>query len=216
MERVTSNIVNLRKRDKKDRNNIAREQLSQIAWPETFGTCLTSLHMCSGIILNKCKVMDSKQGEFVCCCVVCFMNALFLVSTMKLFIYMSNLTSISNLFHGNSLFLLLFPTSFSYFFFYFFYCFFFFFYKAPLWIEFQNADPSGANIKVMFKVGDDLRQDQMTLQFLDILDRKSLASGMDICFRPYRCAGTGHEVGMVEMVPNSDTIARMQWAGGGA
>ena len=35
------------------------------------------------------------------------------------------------------------------------------------------------------------------------------------CFRPYRCAGTGHEVGMVEMVPNSDTIARMQWAGGG-
>ena len=108
-----------------------------------------------------------------------------------------------------------FSTSFSTSFFYFFYCF-FFFYKAPLWIEFQNADPSGANIKVMFKVGDDLRQDQMTLQFLDILDRKSLASGMDICFRPYRCAGTGHEVGMVEMVPNSDTIARMQWAGGGA
>ena len=147
LERVTSNIVNLGKKEKKDRNNIAREQLSQISWPASFGTCLTSLHMCSGIILGKCKVMDSKQ--------------------------------------------------------------------APLWIEFQNIDPQGSNIKVMFKVGDDLRQDQMTLQFLDILDRKSLATGMDLCFRPYRCAGTGHEVGMVEMVPNSDTIARMQWAGGG-
>jgi phosphatidylinositol-4,5-bisphosphate 3-kinase catalytic subunit alpha/beta/delta len=123
--------------------------LSQIVWPSSFGTCLTSLHKCSGIILKKCKVMDSKQ--------------------------------------------------------------------APLWIEFQNIDPNGANIKVMFKVGDDLRQDQMTLQFLDIIDRKSLESqsAMDVCFRPYRCAGTGHEVGMVEMVPSSDTIARMQWAGGG-
>ena len=147
LERVTKYICDLGKKDKKDRNNIAREQLSQIVWPTKFGTCLTSLHMCSGIILDKCKVMDSKQ--------------------------------------------------------------------APLWIEFQNADLQGDNIKVMFKVGDDLRQDQMTLQFLDILDRKSLATGKDICFRPYRVAGTGHEVGMVEMVPHSDTIARMQWAGGG-
>ena len=147
LERVTSNICALGKKEKKDRNNIAREQLSQIVWPASFGTCLTSLHKCSGIILNKCKVMDSKQ--------------------------------------------------------------------APLWIEFQNVDPIGDNIKVMFKVGDDLRQDQMTLQFLDIIDRQSLRSEMDVCFRPYRCAGTGHEVGMVEMVPHSDTIARMQWAGGG-
>ena len=135
------------KKDRARRTAMAREELSRIAWPKRFGTCLTSLHMCSGINIDRCKVMDSKQ--------------------------------------------------------------------APLWIEFINADPHGTNIKVMFKVGDDLRQDQMTLQFLELLDRKSLPTGVDLCMRPYKCMGTGCEVGMVEMVPISDTIARMQWAGGG-
>ena len=134
-------------KDRARRTAMAREELSRIAWPKRFGTCLTSLHMCSGINIDRCKVMDSKQ--------------------------------------------------------------------APLWIEFINADPHGTNIKVMFKVGDDLRQDQMTLQFLELLDRKSLPTGVDLCMRPYKCMGTGCEVGMVEMVPISDTIARMQWAGGG-
>jgi phosphatidylinositol-4,5-bisphosphate 3-kinase len=32
---------------------------------------------------------------------------------------------------------------------------------------------------------------------------------------PYIVVGTGDEVGMVEIVPNSDTVARCQWAGGG-
>ena len=147
LERVTKLIVTIPKKDRARRTTMAREELARIAWPKRFGTCLTSLHMCSGILIDRCKVMDSKQ--------------------------------------------------------------------APLWIEFANADSHGSNIKVMFKVGDDLRQDQMTLQFLELLDRKSLRTGVDLCMRPYKCVGTGREVGMVEMVPISDTIARMQWAGGG-
>eukprot|EP00505_MAST-04D_sp_SCG-Rhode-Island_P000373 Stramenopile-MAST_4_protein_373 len=31
---------------------------------------------------------------------------------------------------------------------------------APLWIEFENADPAGDNVRVIFKVGDDLRQER--------------------------------------------------------
>ena len=37
--------------------------------------------------------------------------------------------------------------------------------KVPLWLHFLNADPvAGEEIIVIFKCGDDLRQDQLTLQ----------------------------------------------------
>ena len=87
--------------------------------------------------------------------------------------------------------------------------------QAPLWIEFKNADRTGGNIKIIFKVGDDLRQDQITLLFLKIVNKMALKDGFDLSMIPYRVVGTGDMVGMVEIVPRSDTVARMQWAGGG-
>jgi hypothetical protein len=36
--------------------------------------------------------------------------------------------------------------------------------KVPLWLCFDNADKEGAPLVVLFKSGDDLRQDQLTLQ----------------------------------------------------
>ena len=42
--------------------------------------------------------------------------------------------------------------------------------KKPLWLEFENADRLGDRILVMFKSGDDLRQDQMTLQIIAFMD----------------------------------------------
>jgi phosphatidylinositol-4,5-bisphosphate 3-kinase len=36
--------------------------------------------------------------------------------------------------------------------------------KLPLWLVFKNADPNGKTKSVIFKSGDDLRQDMLTLQ----------------------------------------------------
>lgn len=50
----------------------------------------------------------------------------------------------------------------------------------PLWIVFQNSDIHGGDIYIIFKNGDDLRQDMLTLQMLKIMDRLWKQEGLDL------------------------------------
>jgi hypothetical protein len=79
--------------------------------------------------------------------------------------------------------------------------------KKPLWLVFEDADNEGKEITVMFKAGDDLRQDQLTLQVLNVMNMLWKADGLNLCLSPYGCVCTGDELGMLEVVTNSMTLA---------
>jgi phosphatidylinositol-4,5-bisphosphate 3-kinase len=93
---------------------------------------------------------------------------------------------------------------------------------VPLWLVFKNADLGAKPVYIMFKSGDDLRQDALTLQILRLMDQVWLEDGLDMRMKPYRCISTGvndhgEGVGMIQLVLNSDTTSGIQLEyGGGA
>jgi phosphatidylinositol-4,5-bisphosphate 3-kinase len=102
--------------------------------------------------------------------------------------------------------------------------------KLPLWLVFKGASDSARRaymgeegtgeeaplalppapdqtISVLFKAGDDLRQDQLTLQVLHIMNGLWQEGGLDLRMSPYGCVSTGDELGMLQVVMNSATLA---------
>jgi hypothetical protein len=54
---------------------------------------------------------------------------------------------------------------------------------------------------VMFKIGDDLRQDQLIIQMISLMDRLLKRVGMDLRLTPYRIIATSQNNGLMEFVP---------------
>ena len=82
--------------------------------------------------------------------------------------------------------------------------------KKPFWLEWTNSDEKGQNIQLIYKTGDDLRQDMLTLQILQVMDNIWQAEGYDLRLNPYGCVATGHEEGMIEVVQKASTLAKIQ------
>jgi hypothetical protein len=96
--------------------------------------------------------------------------------------------------------------------------------KKPLWLVFDaiewkemyddcgeksggSRSPGHFKFPVLFKAGDDLRQDQLTLQLLSIMDNLWKGAGMDLHLSPYACVATGDQIGFLEVVQHSTTLA---------
>ncbi|CAD8121098.1 unnamed protein product [Paramecium sonneborni] len=60
---------------------------------------------------------------------------------------------------------------------------------------------------IIFKCGDDIRQDLLTLQLIKIMDKIWLDFGLDFRMKPYKVISTFDQVGMIEVVLNSDTTS---------
>ncbi|XP_049937857.1 phosphatidylinositol 4-phosphate 3-kinase C2 domain-containing subunit alpha isoform X1 [Schistocerca serialis cubense] len=78
----------------------------------------------------------------------------------------------------------------------------------PLKINFLSTE-SGI-IPAIFKVGDDLQQDMLTIQMVRIMNKLWLKEGLDLKMVTFSCVPTGHKRGMIEMVTNAETLRKIQ------
>eukprot|EP01083_Nonionella_stella_P084695 234530_1 len=80
--------------------------------------------------------------------------------------------------------------------------------QAPLWLVFSQfdvyADPQ--EVSVLFKSGDDLRQDLLTLQIMDSMNQLWLTSGYCMRLRIYGVITTGKQSGFIEIVSGARTL----------
>lgn len=81
--------------------------------------------------------------------------------------------------------------------------------KRPLMLNLKNADECGDDVVIFFKAGDDLRQDELTLQMLRVMDSLWKMNGLDLHINAYECVSTSKNCGIIQCVPNSKTIAKL-------
>jgi phosphatidylinositol 3-kinase len=71
----------------------------------------------------------------------------------------------------------------------------------PLRLTFRTPE-EGGSCKLIFKKGDDLRQDQLVVQMVWLMDRLLKLENLDLCLTPYKVLATGHDEGMLEFIPS--------------
>ena len=71
----------------------------------------------------------------------------------------------------------------------------------PLYLNFKTD--SGALYPVMFKTGDDLRQDQLVVQIIALMDRLLRKENLDLKLTPYRILATSTLAGAIQFIANT-------------
>jgi phosphatidylinositol 3-kinase len=75
----------------------------------------------------------------------------------------------------------------------------------PLRLTFKCQDNS--EYPVIFKTGDDLRQDQLVIQIILLMDRLLLKENLDLKLTPYKVLATGPEHGLMQFIPSKSLAA---------
>lgn len=70
----------------------------------------------------------------------------------------------------------------------------------PLLLYFQRSD--GGEFPVIFKDGDDMRQDQLVIQLITLMDQLLRKENLDLRLSPYDVLATGPLQGMVQFIPS--------------
>jgi phosphatidylinositol 3-kinase len=83
----------------------------------------------------------------------------------------------------------------------------------PLKLQLMCSD--GSQFPLIFKYGDDLRQDQLVIQLFTLMDRLLRKENLDLKITPYRVLATGALDGMVQFVP-SKTLGAISSEYGGS
>ena len=75
----------------------------------------------------------------------------------------------------------------------------------PLLIHFKTAD--GRKYPMFFKTGDDLRQDQLVIQIISLMDRLLRKENLDLKLSPYRILATSANAGAIQFIPSMSLAA---------
>ncbi|CAM0142069.1 Phosphatidylinositol (PI) 3-kinase [Umbelopsis sp. WA50703] len=70
----------------------------------------------------------------------------------------------------------------------------------PLRLTF--AMPDGTEYPVIFKTGDDLRQDQLVIQIITLMDKLLQKENLDLKLTPYKVLATGPDHGIMQFIPS--------------
>ena len=68
----------------------------------------------------------------------------------------------------------------------------------PLHLTFSCLN--GSEYAIIFKTGDDLRQDQLVVQIFSLMDRMLRKENLDLRITPYKVLATGIDHGMIQFV----------------
>ncbi|KAI8089272.1 kinase-like domain-containing protein [Halteromyces radiatus] len=75
----------------------------------------------------------------------------------------------------------------------------------PLRLIFTCDD--GSEYPVIFKTGDDLRQDQLVIQIITLMDKLLRKENLDLRLTPYKVLATGPEHGLMQFIPSKSLAA---------
>jgi phosphatidylinositol 3-kinase len=75
--------------------------------------------------------------------------------------------------------------------------------------KFKFKTKNSDSYAVMFKLGDDLRQDQLVLQMIMLIDRLLRKENLDLKLTPYKVLACSGQNGLVQLVKKSDAVAHI-------
>ncbi|KAK8372427.1 hypothetical protein O3P69_013075, partial [Scylla paramamosain] len=83
--------------------------------------------------------------------------------------------------------------------------------RCPLLLAWHSSgDGTPHPPAVIFKYGDDLRQDMLCLQILTLMARLWAQGGLELPLVPYRCQATTRDQGLIEVVEGAATVYSIQ------
>jgi phosphatidylinositol 3-kinase len=75
----------------------------------------------------------------------------------------------------------------------------------PLLLTFSTV--SGEPYRIIFKTGDDMRQDQLVIQIITLMDRLLRKENLDLKLTPYRILATAPNAGAAQFIPSASLSA---------
>jgi phosphatidylinositol 3-kinase len=84
---------------------------------------------------------------------------------------------------------------------------------SPLKLNLKTTDPEQPTYPIIFKTGDDLRQDQLVIQIVSLMDKLLLKENLDLKLTPYRIIATGVDHGAVQFIDSVSLNAAIAKSG---